>query len=214
MNTIQDAVCLIQDTILRLEKERDALQERLNAVQDALGNGADDAVWVPGLTIPEAVAFLRDSFHAPRPETLEQARVRTQAAVQEGIICPCCDRFAKQYRRALHSEMGQFLIMLYRADNNGTEWVHIRDILGGGGKAATDASYLVYYQLLERRGDNESAGWYKTTDLGRSFVEGKQMARSHFFVYGGECKGFDGEYVTIHDVLGVQFKYADLMAGL
>ena len=36
------------------------LNSELDAVRAALGNGADEAAWPPGLTLSEAVARLRD----------------------------------------------------------------------------------------------------------------------------------------------------------
>lgn len=43
----------------RAERERDEARATLDAVRDALGNGADESAWPPGLTVAEAVAQLR-----------------------------------------------------------------------------------------------------------------------------------------------------------
>ena len=146
--------------------------------------------------------------------TLQDAKEQLEANLTEGVTCPCCSRFAKRYRRKLHAEMGRYLVNVYKRDQFGTEWIHIREIMPGVVKASTDASYLVHYGLIECRGSEGGAGWYRTTPFGREFVEGKRMAKSHFFVYGGESQGFSGDYVSIKQVLGTKFDYAELMAGV
>ena len=45
----------------QVREERDALRVQLDGIRDALGNGADEELWPPGLTLPEAVRELVES---------------------------------------------------------------------------------------------------------------------------------------------------------
>lgn len=45
----------------QVREERDALRAQLDGIRDALGNGADEELWPPGLTLPEAVRELVES---------------------------------------------------------------------------------------------------------------------------------------------------------
>lgn len=45
----------------QVREERDALRAQLDGIRDALGNGADEELWPPGLTLPEAVRGLVES---------------------------------------------------------------------------------------------------------------------------------------------------------
>jgi hypothetical protein len=156
--------------------------------------------------------------------TLSQARERTLSeAADGGVVCPCCGRFLKVYRRRLHAEMARFLIRLYGLNrlNPGRVWRSTREVLGarGGNKASTDATYLVHWGLVERApAENPAgapAGSFRLTPLGVAFVEARATVPSHVSLLNNEpvITGHVRAEVTIRSALGRRFNYDDLMIG-
>ncbi|MCI0664793.1 MAG: hypothetical protein L0220_27335, partial [Acidobacteria bacterium] len=47
--------------------------------------------------------------------TLAEARHLLETLLPVGHACPCCDQFAKEYRRLINSGIARALILLYRA---------------------------------------------------------------------------------------------------
>jgi len=162
-------------------------------------------------------------LYAPR-KTLDEARAQTLAAAADGgVVCPCCGRFVRVYRRRLHAEMARFLILLYRLDRvipaDYHAWHSTREALGdrGGNKASTDATYLVHWGLVERaKAENIAgapAGSFRLTPLGVAFVERRATAPSHVTLLNNEpafCAQAERE-IGIEAALGKRFSYADLM---
>jgi len=58
----------------------------LQEIRDALGNGADEAAWPPGLTLPEAVSQLRGEAERERAAVVAwlQAASQRWAAIERG----------------------------------------------------------------------------------------------------------------------------------
>jgi hypothetical protein len=158
-------------------------------------------------------------LYAPRL-TLAEARAQTLAAARDGgVVCPCCGRFVRVYRRRLHAEMARFMILLYRRGSTSRSWHSTREVLGdkGGNKASTDATYLVHWGLVERAAAENAAGapagHLRLTPLGVAFVERRATAPSHMTLLNNEPAPFAGEEpeVGIEAALGKRFSYDDLM---
>jgi len=148
--------------------------------------------------------------------TLDEARRVVEAGAVDGIECPCCGRLAKVYRRKLHREMAIFLCLLVRRAGPERAWVHVRDVLKGtrtAQKASTDGAYLVHWSLIEAKPGEHSAGMYRPTAMGASFVEGGLKVSSHVHLFNNEPVGFSETLVSIRDALGSKFDYDELMRG-
>jgi hypothetical protein len=132
-----------------------------------------------------------------------------------GASCPCCRQFAKIYRRRLHSGMARALVLMYRA--HGCDWQDKTQTLRGVGSAARDESLLRFWGLIEedprRREDGGRMGWWRVTEAGANFVEGRTRAASHVVVYNGSKIRLDAEKtISIREALGENFNYDELMA--
>lgn len=165
-------------------------------------------------------------LYAPR-KTLDEARAQTLAAAREGgVVCPCCGRFVRVYRRRLHAEMARFMILLYRLDRIGPGdylgtfgWHSTREVLGarGGNKASTDATYLVHWGLVEHSDAENAAGapagTLRLTPAGVSFVERRATAASHVSLLNNERIGpfYGAPEIGIEAALGKRFSYDELM---
>ncbi len=154
--------------------------------------------------------------------TAAKKKVRDEAGA--GCTCPVCGQYVKLYKRKMNSQMAHFLCRLYTVTRQTDgEWFHVRDFLDAGHKASSDGTYLRYWHFIEPRdkadapeSDDEkkkqrSMGYWKITDLGKTFAEGRSRAKAHVIILAGKCEGFSEEMIDIREALGAKFDYAELM---
>lgn len=148
----------------------------------------------------------------PDPEPL---RDWLRGHVDDGVRCPACDQMAKVYKRPLHSGVARVLIAMYHDDSDPEGWVYIPSLRGIelGGDTAKARYWGLIEERPERRDDGGRAGWWRLTNLGRSFVRGTVSIPKYARIYDGRCLGLKGDPVTIRDVLGQKFNYDDLMGA-
>lgn len=149
--------------------------------------------------------------------SLVEARewIKDQVINGNGAKCPCCLQLAKQYRRKLNSGMAFALVKMYT--EHGTNWQDKTVTLRGVASAARDESLLRHWGLLEEasktREDGGHAGWWRVTEAGQMFAQGRSMVHSHVLLYDNRFRGLVGEQVTIQDCLGKSFDLAELLAS-
>lgn len=128
--------------------------------------------------------------------------------VDEGAICPCCQQFAKVYRRKVNHGMARSLILMYRLA--GQDWVHVPTKIGGRSR---EEGKLAYWGLVEPD-PNRPRGWWRVTGEGADFVTENIKIAKYALIYDGKRMRLDyTETVGIRDALGTHFDYDDLMAG-
>jgi hypothetical protein len=149
--------------------------------------------------------------------TLGEARAWLNDAVSgAGARCPCCDQWAKVYRRTITSSMARDLVEFARRTAAG-EWFRIPEVLGYQGG---DAAKLRHWALIEPGDPDPDTGnggplrTFRVTHLGRAWVGGKTVVARHALLYDGECLGLSSTegYVAIRDVLGDRFDLKALLA--
>jgi hypothetical protein len=155
-------------------------------------------------------------MHGLEDDTLARARQRLYANLDEGLFCPCCDQYAKRYRRRIHSGMAWALIKLYRY--GGTDWQYLPATRISLGIKSRDDVSLAYWRLIAElqvpREDGGRAGWWHVTQKGEAFILQGLRIPKFAIVYNGECTDFDyTELVNIRDCLGNKFNLNDLMGG-
>lgn len=146
-----------------------------------------------------------------------QDYVRDSAENTKNFHCPVCEKRATVYKRKLHSEMARFLISLYVRDRIYSRYYTMREIFPGSNKAASDGSYLVHWNLVEKADNTNSAGApagaYKITFKGKAFVAGQLSVPSHCHMYNNEVVGWSDKHVMIRAALGSKFSYDELLRG-
>lgn len=147
-------------------------------------------------------------------ETLLEAKEYLRANWEKGVTCPCCKQSVKKYRRAIHSSMCLALINLYKISKGGKEYHHISDFVGNFG----DFSKFRYWGLVEEKEkedgeDKRTSGYWKITEKGIAFVLGEVKVKSHILIFNKKVYGFDGNDVTIQELLKKKFSYEELMNG-
>lgn len=134
----------------------------------------------------------------------------------EGADCPACGQRAQLYRRKLDSGMARVLIQMYtRQSKNPDRWVHVPSLGTSGG----DPIKTRHWDLIEKRDDvrddgSPRAGWWRLTDLGVQFVQGRTRIPKYAYLYNGICVRLDAdETISVQDALADRFNYDELMSG-
>lgn len=151
--------------------------------------------------------------------SLAQAREYVQEHREEGVHCPCCDQFAKAYRRALPSASAVVMMAIRR--RSATEYVHLPPILDTLTGTAAQGGYgtfshhwgLIEQMPGERDDGSNRVGWWRLTEDGLDFVNDNLRVSKFALVYNNQCFGFDGPLIGIRQALGTKFDYRDLMDG-
>lgn len=157
------------------------------------------------------------------PKSLVDARAELYAGLNEGVTCPCCDRFAKMYKRRITSSMAYGLILIfrwYRARGFTRDWLHIEDYFKSipdlPSSIRGDVSKLRHWGLLEKKvgeqdDGNPSLGLYRLTVRGRDFVLGVVDVEEYVLLYDDLPHGFEGDLVSIRECLRKRFNYGELL---
>ena len=147
------------------------------------------------------------------PVTLDEARAWLRARIDDGALCPCCTQMVKAYRRQINSRQARCLIAIYRAA--GTDWCHIPTVEAKLGLGGSETGRLRHWGLITelqaRRDDGGRAGWWRITDRGERYVQGKLRVPRYARIFNARCLELYGEPVGILDALGTEFNYTELM---
>lgn len=156
--------------------------------------------------------------------TLDDAKEKLRKNVRQGAICPCCGQFVKVYRRGLTSSMAVALIEIYKffKVNPFAEWLHVENHLNENPKipAAVRADFhkLRHWGLIEaasgkRKDGNPHNGYYRITEDGAAFVEGRLSVVDAIHMFNGVVIGKSEIMVSIHDLLARKgFDYSKIIA--
>lgn len=150
--------------------------------------------------------------------TLEESKKWLEENRTEGCICPCCNQFAKIYKRKLNAGMALFLIGLYKLSKKSTSTNFSNKSIMSEMKINTsslDYSILKHFNLIKESGiipnEKRKSGFWKLTSLGNDFVEKKVQVNSHVYLYDSEVLGFSESKISIMETLGEKFDYNELM---
>lgn len=148
-------------------------------------------------------------------ETLDEAKQFLRDNWEKGVECPCCGKFTKLYKYKILGETSAALIRLYRLPEG---WHHVREFAdtGDGLRRASRWPELRFWDLVELKTEvqpstKHASGFWRITDKGKAFVEGKLSVQETMLFYNKKPRGFDGKYITIHDTFKNKFDYAELM---
>lgn len=157
---------------------------------------------------------------------LSEARVGLDSQLERGQRCPCCQQFAKVYKRKLNSAMAASLICFIKTTGDSREYHHMQEVMAtwpmslarAAGAFGGDFAKLIYWKLVEEKprteGDDSNgrtSGYWRITDKGRQFAKGTVAVESHVLLYDGQLIGFTPDSITIQEALGSRFNYEELM---
>ena len=152
-------------------------------------------------------------------ETIAEARLYLRENLNVGATCPCCKQYVKLYKRKITGVTAAGLVILYRRNMRigWNDYVCIPDLLTE--KKYTDVTKLFYWDLIEpligkREEGSKRVGYWRLTQKGREFVEGKIAIDKNVFVYNNKVYRRSEEKATIKDCLGLKFDYEELMSDV
>lgn len=144
--------------------------------------------------------------------TLSDAQKWLADRVGSGARCPCCNQYAKVYRRQINSGMARSLIAMYLHGPQG-QWVHLPTQVGARSREEGKLRYwgLVEEQVEVQRQDGGRAGYWRLTDAGRAWVTGQITVPKFVAVYNNTVLRSYGDPINVSDALGSKFNYTELM---
>lgn len=152
--------------------------------------------------------------------TLQEAIDYVRANRRKGLDCPCCDQFAKEYKRKLNSGMARVLIVCYPSfrDYPGRFLDVVNYCATKHDFVASNHALLVAWGLLEKKEGDRPDGssrnsMYRLTKLGEQFVLNQVRVPSHWYFYDDEALGPADGTISIAEALGNHFDYRELMAA-
>lgn len=152
--------------------------------------------------------------------TIEQLKKEMSVNLRKGCVCKVCNQFAKIYSRKITASMAAGLCIIY--NESGEDYIHIETLfknkLNIPSSLRGDIPKLRFWNLLipkegEKEDGNPNNGYYKITEKGKRFVEGKVYVYSHVDIYNNEFFGYSekSKEITIYDALTDKFNYNELM---
>lgn len=153
--------------------------------------------------------------------TIQEAKEYLKSTYgQKGIKCPVCNQNVTLWKRPLSSGSARSLIILYKIDReNPGKWVHIQQEFAQRKLNANSMNYILlpWYGLIESKKGNDdpkkkASGFWRITQSGRDFVEGRVTMPSHVYIINNTKDGQSDKYIDIRTALGKEFDYRELMA--
>lgn len=136
-----------------------------------------------------------------------------------GVDCPACSQFCKIYLRQMTAVPALGVMLLSRPRLN--VWIHLTEafteayprLAGQGGYRNLGVHWKLIEERRVLREDGGRAGYWRSNAAGRAYVYEELKIPKYAVIYNGQCLGYVGPLVTIHDALGTKFNLNDLLRG-
>lgn len=151
--------------------------------------------------------------------TLKEAQEYVERGRVKGVACPCCNQYAKDYRRQVNRAMARFLLWLveeFEAREDKDAWISVNDgpliqHRRGGGDFAKLAHWGLIEQMPNDDANKRTSGFWRPTQKGIDFAHDRITIEKYLTLYNNEVLAVSKEMVSIRDALGKNFNYAELM---
>lgn len=172
-----------------------------------------------GTAIKELVFKYSDGSKDSAIQVIKQD-IFNPKTMAEGKKCPCCEQHVEMHKKNIDSMMAYRLFKLYNLNNNSDRtYFHVEDDIKVPNKLGGGWAKLRHWGLIEQKpkvegeGNGRTSGFWKITEKGMMFVEGKIMVEEHVRLYNGKKYEVKGKLVSINDCLKNKFNYNDLKNG-
>jgi len=151
---------------------------------------------------------------------LRKLKERFLRLVPKGLNCWLCGKWNHVDSRPLNWKMAISLLWIVREyESNGEEWVYCPDGPQWFQRTKQHPT-LKHWGLIERPAKNadseqnpkkKHSGFWRPTEKGIQFAQGRISVPERALIYKDECLGFEGEDVLIHGPLPPGFDYEKIM---
>lgn len=142
-------------------------------------------------------------------DTLDHARAYVDERDEDGVVCPCCTRYVKVYRRTLNSTIVRGLLWLVEESGQDLAWVDT----GEGPKFVTSTRQLPtarHWNLVE--GHPDGGRLWRPTLQGVAFAAGNLRTNQAAYILDNVAIDFSDELVDVRAALGTKYDYDEVMA--
>lgn len=144
----------------------------------------------------------------------EAKKAFRRALSEDGMKCPCCDRWGKIYGYRMNSTIARGLIWMHHHEDE-FGWVNIQE----GPRwllRSKSLSTAKHWGLIERRPkdpteDLRSSGVWRLTPKGIAFIKKRISVERTVFVFDDSVWKFSKDFMDVEAALGKNFSYYELM---
>lgn len=141
---------------------------------------------------------------------LVDVKRQMNARLDQGTVCPCCDRFIRRSKKCFSFEMGRVLMEITRIYFLTDDWVDIRNI---NDVRSGDYALARHWGLIEGCKEKNKKGFWKPTKKGIAFVFYEGSIPNKINLLKNKLEKINGDEVNIIDVVGDEY-YAKKMKGM
>jgi hypothetical protein len=148
---------------------------------------------------------------------LKQARAFVEQNKEKGVTCPCCDQYARTYKRKINATMIRSLIWIIRRSQETDEgWVDVPRDAPKWVTRTNQHTTLKWWGMLERKSNDDStkkhSGIWRPTPVGIQFVHGQRAVPEYVLHYNNTIVGWSDTQTDIREALQNKFDYQEMMA--
>jgi len=148
---------------------------------------------------------------------LREAREELFTRLDDGVRCPCCDQYARRYRRNFNSTMARSLLWLVKSwlHREDGKWIDVPRNAPRWLVRSNQLPTVRWWGLVERPPSDDPkrkhSGLWQPTPSGVAFAQGTLLIPAKAVTYRGIVEGFEGQEITVKQALGKHFDYAEIM---
>lgn len=156
--------------------------------------------------------------------SMTEERTFVRMKRRDGIKCPCCTQYVKEYRRTLNGRMARALLTIATSSSWASaeqrfRWLDVPKLLIAKKDGSGDYGKLRHWGLIEpaprsKATVSRTSGKWRITMLGMKFARGEAKVPAYAWIFDDHLTSMDGELVTIRDCFPKKFDFGELMAGM
>ncbi len=149
-------------------------------------------------------------------DTLQAARAALFGNLDQGGVCPCCDKPYRKYKRTIIRRSLATLRNYDDAidDDNPKGWAHVtKDNMLPGKSGSSDFAKFLHWGFIERKPNADPtktvSGVYRITVKGRRWLRGEFKVHKSYIEYRNVVLQWLGDMVDPRDIVA-DFDYREL----